>query len=598
MYALYDFQDTKPDASGEVRINCPNCTGSQKNTLGVNVDTGAFHCFRCDLRGNYLKKNGYEKQPMPEWLYDQATQTVSHSYTEKKQIKPQEIRVDIHGNWVVPFKGRGGKIKTVQFISPKGEKRFLSKAKGGQFKGSAYVIHGSTGTIYYCEGPATGHSIHDAGGATTYCCGGKDNLDAVMEWAVRRYPNSKHVVAADNDKNGDGYRIAEAAAKKHGAMIVCPGPTGDFNDFAVESGLGAVKAVLENPMEPGPDKSVDSSTFSFIKLSSVEFRLPDWLIKGFLEKDTLSMFFGDPGCGKTFFGVDISCSVATGKLFHDRIVFQGPVLYLAGEGHNGLKRRFRAWEIRHQVALDDAPIYVSNGPGCFCDAAGAKMVAAAIEASEVKPVAVIVDTVARNFGPGDENSTQDMTAFINGLDLIRTQYGCAVILIHHTGHADKSRGRGAMALKGALDAEYRLDKDDMGVVRMDCTKMKDFEPPHPTAFRINTVELGIFDEDGQEITSAVLDSAIYEPPAKKGSQGRGKNQTVALEMLDTLYQEHRDNLTNSNFDPSTARVTVDDWRDRCIDAGMSRQSWHACKKSLEQQSAVEIAHGYVEKVNA
>ncbi len=352
------------------------------------------------------------------------------------------------------------------------------------------------------------------------------------------------------------------------------------------------------PPLPGKKEPETQNNFSFIKLASVEFRLPDWLIKGFLEKDTLSMFFGDPGCGKTFVGVDISCSVATGKPFHERLVAQGPVLYIAGEGHNGLKRRFRAWEIRHQVSLDDAPIFVSNGPGCFCDAAGAKTVNAAIEASGVKPVAVIVDTVARNFGPGDENSTQDMTAFINGLDLIRTKYGCAVILIHHTGHADKSRGRGAMALKGALDAEYRLDKDDMGVVRMDCTKMKDFEPPHPTAFRINTVELGIFDEDGQEITSAVLDGTVYEPPTKKGSRGRGKNQTVALEILDILYEEHRDRLTNSNFDPATARVLITDWRDRCIDAGMTRQSWHACKKSLDEQSLIELAHGYVERINA
>jgi len=50
------------------------------------------------------------------------------------------------------------------------------------------------------------------------------------------------------------------------------------------------------------------------------------------------------------------------------------------------------------------------------------------------------------------------------------------MLVHHTGHSEKQRARGSIALKGALDTEYRLDKvgDEITLTN---TKMKDAEPP-------------------------------------------------------------------------------------------------------------------------
>ena len=47
------------DAShGEVRAECPECVGSQKQTLPINMDTGAFYCHRCmEFKGN-LGSNG------------------------------------------------------------------------------------------------------------------------------------------------------------------------------------------------------------------------------------------------------------------------------------------------------------------------------------------------------------------------------------------------------------------------------------------------------------------------------------------------------------------------------------------------------------
>lgn len=335
--------------------------------------------------------------------------------------------------------------------------------------------------------------------------------------------------------------------------------------------------------------------FQLVRFGSIKPIAPKWTVKGLLEQDCLTLVFGDPGCGKSFFGIDVGASVATGKDWHGRKVNQCPVIYLAGEGHNGLARRRMAWEARHGRKLESFPFYVSTVAAPLISASTAAKVMEAVDViatEEGAPGLIVVDTLARNFGPGDENSTQDMTAFIASLDLIRARYQATILLIHHTGHGDKQRARGAMALKGALDAEYRMEKDGSGVIRLVNQKMKDGPEPEPMAFRLRTVELGFDDEDGEPVTSAVLDTTEYEPPRKAGKEGRGKWQSVALDELRRLHTERRTNLASSGHDPDTARVAVHEWRTACLEAGMPKQRWYDLQTALPTQQLVKIERGF------
>jgi len=209
------------------------------------------------------------------------------------------------------------------------------------------------------------------------------------------------------------------------------------------------------------------------------------------------------------------------------------------------------------------------------------------------PALIVIDTLARNFGPGDENATADMNSAIGAADIIRAQWRSTVLFVHHSGHTNKDRARGAMALKAAIDAEYRLDKDDMGVVRFETTKMKDAEFPPPLAFRLRTVELGITDDEGREVTSAILDQTEYEPPAVQGQAGRGKWQTAAMEVLNTEIKRHRKNVEDSGRDPDTARVSSETWKEACLTAGIPRTRFYEVRRSLIDQGFVEEEHGFV-----
>lgn len=255
-----------------------------------------------------------------------------------------------------------------------------------------------------------------------------------------------------------------------------------------------------------------------------EVKAPRWIVKGLLEADALGLMYGAPGDGKSFLAIDIACSVATGTPWHDRKVRKGPVIYIAGEGLGGISRRLQAWQKDRGVGLDGAPLYVSNRAVSLLTAESALQVVEKIEAAlpedSPPPALVVIDTVARAFVGGDENSSQDISLFINVIDtLLKGRWGAHVLLVHHSGKDAIKGARGSSALKGALDQEFAVERH-ISARKLSCTKMKDAETPAELAFKLRGVELArLIDEFGEEttITSAVVEmlEAAEAPVARR-----------------------------------------------------------------------------------
>lgn len=289
--------------------------------------------------------------------------------------------------------------------------------------------------------------------------------------------------------------------------------------------------------------------FQFIAVAHLKYRAPEYIIGELIETDTLGLMFGDPGCGKSFLAVDIALSVASGTPFHGRDTKQGAVFFVAGEGHNGLARRFAAWSQARGISLAGVPLFKSERAAQFLDVSSAKAVADAVErlaAQHGSPALIIIDTLARNFGAGDENNTKDMSEFVVVIDDLKARFpGCSVLIVHHSGHAAKERARGAMALKGALDCEYRVEKDGRELKLVN-TKMKDAEPPQDLYFTFKQVDL-----DGIA-KSAVLEAT--EAPERQYKLTPA--QRLALETYVTAAEQ------NGVWDDGGFRsVHVDEWRD-------------------------------------
>lgn len=328
-----------------------------------------------------------------------------------------------------------------------------------------------------------------------------------------------------------------------------------------------------------------------------DLKAPSWVIKGVLEQDSLAVTFGEPGHGKSFLAMDMAASIATGTDWHGHRTTPGAVFYIAGEGQNGLARRFKAWEIARGVSLKDAPLAISSTPIGLDDPESAVKVKEAVTAMaeqlQQAPALIVVDTLARNFA-GDENSTKDMNTFVRAMDYLRRDWDASILIVHHTGKDTTKGARGSSVLKAAIDCEYSATMDENKVIALQSHKMKEGELPPLMAFRLEGVKLPIVDEDLNDLWSCapVLMDSDYQPP-KRGSQGAGKNQTMALACLAELYRAHQGRLEDGGQDPETALVSIEDWRKSCEEAGIKRQRFNEVKKSLDEQGRIEITHPYV-----
>ena len=195
---------------------------------------------------------------------------------------------------------------------------------------------------------------------------------------------------------------------------------------------------------------------------------PEWLIDKILEKGTVASVYAEPKAGKSFVGISMMLSVATGKSWYDHETKQAGVLYLCGEGNKSIFKRLLAWEKNFETDIRKAPFKVSEkSVGILDDKNFDKLLEKAHDAkNELGSLGlIIIDTIQRNFGSGDENSTSDMNLFIQRIDRLKFETGACVMLIHHTGHAGSKsngirRGRGSSVLPASVDSEFFIERKD------------------------------------------------------------------------------------------------------------------------------------------
>jgi hypothetical protein len=249
------------------------------------------------------------------------------------------------------------------------------------------------------------------------------------------------------------------------------------------------------------------------------------LIKGLLQENALAVLYGEPGAGKSFLTMELATAVATGEPFFDRPTIRGPVAYVAAEGGSGVRNRFAA--IRHHrsatkpiSAADE--LRVALEPFLLDSLPELTKICQSLDTWPTAPVLIVIDTLARSIY-GDENTATDMGAFVQACDALRTRYGAAVLIVHHTGKDAAKGARGSSALKAAVDTEISVTSTTAGRF-WEATKQRDFEEGDPQAFALRPVVVGAT-EDGDTITSCVVEAvAAPEAEAKRRVVLRGVHE--------------------------------------------------------------------------
>lgn len=248
----------------------------------------------------------------------------------------------------------------------------------------------------------------------------------------------------------------------------------------------------------------------------------DYIVKGVLHKGEVGFMFGDSGTMKSFVAADMMYHAALGMNWKGHRVCEGGtgVMIVLAEGQGGYRKRIQALRRKHGK---DAPIWIVPEPVDVV-ANPEHLTYWVSEAEKKLGVAigcVLMDTFSLMMGDGDESSNKDVSKVLNAVRAALC--GRAILFVHHTGHGDKGRERGAYQIRGNADRRIHITRDEGGmgkVISVTCLKSKDDQMFEPFNVTFEVVDLG-HDQDGDKVTSLVIVATDLEPTEAVNSK-RGK----------------------------------------------------------------------------
>lgn len=302
------------------------------------------------------------------------------------------------------------------------------------------------------------------------------------------------------------------------------------NDLIVMA-EGGVKRGLFHAQEPAITAELAAPVQRANPFMTVDelFALPpvEWMVESYLPAQGMSALFAPPGAFKSFLAADLALSVAYGRPWHGFATAQRRVLYVLAEGKHGFARRIRAWQ-QHRVDGQGTDQFVLLPvPVNFLDSGCVDQLIDAIDVHLGGVGLVVLDTLARNFGPGDENSTKDMNAYVAGTTKL-AERGAHVLHVHHTGKDGSKGERGSSAFLGALDTSLKLDREpgaDSATLWVKKQKDGAEAPPLRLAFPIAEASHPITGEVFTSRIPTMLDEAAAGETRTGSRSGSGLSKT-------------------------------------------------------------------------
>jgi len=439
------------------------------------------------------------------------------------------------------------------------------------------ALRSSTKPVFIVEGEKCADALISAGLIATTNHGG-----AGKWWpSLTQHFNARNVIIVpDNDAPGEKHAriVADAltGTAKSIRILRLPflKPKGDVADWMADGGTVeeitglAKKAPLYDPLtaEQHPieqNEPIDPAQKPRVELIPWE-GLQDvpvkWLIKELVPAQSFAALYGKPGSYKSFVALYLATMIATGQPAFDKETAPGDVIYLAGEGGSGLKARRDALIKKYDIDGKVRIHFIKAQLNLRSTVADLEALIAAIQDASLKPVLIIIDTLARAFGGGNENSSEDMGAFIGHIGQLQARLTTAVMIVHHSGKDEAKGQRGHSSLLGAVDTELEVIKvseedspDRIG--QLTITKQKDGEDGIKIGYRMDSIQLSSINPDR---TSLAVVPAEIEPKQRKARLSPGTK--AVLDALQKAIDEGGQKANLAQIPAGQMVVKVGAWR--------------------------------------
>jgi hypothetical protein len=391
-------------------------------------------------------------------------------------------------------------------------------------------------TVVLCEGEGCADALASIGIVATSAMQGAKAPIEKTDWS----PLSGKKVIIWPDKDAPGLDYAKRVSERLLALgctvlgITPPDDAQDKWDAADCVAEGRDPHALIAGATPVSAKA--KQRIRILSLEEIEnLAPPSFLIEEVLTESGLSMLWGRSGAMKSFVALDMAMCVATGTSWHGKATRQGLVIYVAAEGSHGLGRRAIGWRKTRGRDLP-SPLFklIPHSVALTSDDLDA-MVTAILNLGGKPPALIIIDTLARTFGTGDENKQADMNAYVTAADRLREATGANVMIVHHSGVHEDKRERGSNVLRGAADTVIKVSRkdDNLDIINAGPEgKQKDAE--EFKTIKLRTAKVA-FEQGGQEQTTLILN--LREDDGKRNSDSNdaeprvGKNEKKIIEQL-------------------------------------------------------------------
>lgn len=175
-----------------------------------------------------------------------------------------------------------------------------------------------------------------------------------------------------------------------------------------------------------------------------------WLVRDLWAQQAQGIIGGAPKLGKSWLGLDLAVSVASGTACLGRFEVDEPgraLVYLAEDGEPAVRDRVEAICLHRGLSLTSLDLHVITAPAVRLDREADRLrLQRTVE--ELRPRLLVLDPLVR-LHRLDENSAQEISGLLGALTELGRRYELAIALVHHA--AKKHRTRPGQALRGSSD---------------------------------------------------------------------------------------------------------------------------------------------------
>lgn len=257
-----------------------------------------------------------------------------------------------------------------------------------------------------------------------------------------------------------------------------------------------------------------------------------WLIEGLWGAAAVGFIGGPPKCCKSYLGLDMALSVATGTacLGTYTVVESGPALvYLAEDALSVVRERVAALARHRGLTLAEVNLHVITTSRLRLDQVADR--ARLFEtARRLRPRMLLLDPLVRLHAV-DENSATEIAQLLAGLRDLQRGLDLAIVLVHHTRKALPAGMAAGQGLRGSTDL-HAFGDSNLYLRRLRGQLVLTME--HRAAAAPEPVGLELVTTEEQTIHLAVT-SPAPSGEANRGGQAR-QERSLDQAVLETLQR--------------------------------------------------------------